>query len=79
MISVGYETLVERDFRQRFVDFHDIDFVAQAGPAAEHVGIFLGGAAGFFGVPVAQKNVVRFAVAVGSRPYPSPPRSNSFA
>ena len=52
-----------RHFRQRLVDFHDFYFVAEAGPAAEHVGIFLGGAAGFFGLPVAQKDVVLLAVA----------------
>ena len=38
----------QRNFAERLVDFHDLDFVAQAGPAAEHVGVFLGGAAGIF-------------------------------
>lgn len=55
---------VGRHFTERFVDLHDLDFISQLGPAAEHVGIFLRGAAGVRRLPVAQEDVVVIAVAV---------------
>src|ERR1700752_819270 len=51
-------------FGERLVDFHDLDLIAQPGPAAEHGGVFLGGAAGGFGTPGAEENIVRFGIAV---------------
>jgi len=38
----------ERDFGERFVDFHDLNFVSEPRPAAEDIGIFLRRAASFF-------------------------------
>ena len=55
---------VHRHFRESFVDLDDLDLIAEFGPAAEHFGIFLGGAAGVLRFPVAQENVVCFAIAV---------------
>ena len=37
---------------QAFVHFYDFDLFGKAGPAAEHSGIFLRGAAGLFRFPV---------------------------
>src|SRR6266700_1419866 len=50
------------DFGKRFIHLHDLDFVAQFGPAAKHLRIFLRGAAGVLGLPVAHENIVLLAV-----------------
>lgn len=52
------------DFFELFVNFQDLNLVAEFGPAALRVGIFLGGSAGFFRLPVAQQDVMFFAVAI---------------
>src|SRR5215831_9581491 len=65
LLSRGFLRLVRHEsFDQGLIDFQDSDFIAEAGPAAEHVWIFLGSAAGVFRFPVAQEYVMMFAVAV---------------
>src|ERR1700686_3774294 len=51
-------------FGEGLVDFHDLNLISQAGPAAQHVGIILPGAARLFRLPVTEQLIVRFAVAV---------------
>ena len=62
--AVKVFTSVSFDFAERLVDLYDLDFIAELSPAAKHVGVFLRAAAGFFGFPVAQEDVVVIAVAV---------------
>src|SRR5258708_29702590 len=52
--------LLRLHFRERLLDLHDGNFIPQPRPAAEQIGIFLGGAARIFGFPVAQQDVMRF-------------------
>src|SRR6266851_4874013 len=55
---------IQRDALQRLVDSYDAYLISQPSPAAKHIGILLRGAAGFFGRPVTQKNILRFTVVI---------------
>src|SRR5215813_9571992 len=54
----------ESNLGERLVHLHNLNFIPQLGPAAEHIGILLGMAAGVLRLPVAQKDVVLIVVAV---------------
>jgi hypothetical protein len=58
------ETCLLGHLLQGFVHLYDLDLITQAGPAAEHVWVFLRDAARAFGIPIAHENVVMIAIAV---------------